>query len=545
MSNQNIGNAACVHKFDALVSSTADIEKNKVEVDKEKGVGRFKSMESSQTVENKLSLDDEIQNSATFSKYYPYQIEVDPAQDDKATEIKLCSFARPHMRAFHFAWWSYHVAFLMWFSISPLLIEVQKTLEITKEQIWTSSITAVSGTILMRFLLGPFCDKYGPRIPMGVILFVSAVPTAMTGLVNTAQDLAIMRFFIGMGGSTFVMCQYWTTTMFSKEWCGTANATVGGWGNLGGGITQLLVGSFLFPLLKNFFDDDAEKAWRTACIVPALLGLITAFCVVKYSDDSPKGNYAKLKKRDEMEDVNALNFFKSGARNFNTWLLFVQYACCFGVEITMNNTAAIYFSEKFYLSTERAAAVASIFGWMNIFARGLGGYISDKMNDRYGMRGRLFWQTFVLLLEGLLVIIFAFSGSLASSIAVLILFSIFVQAAEGSTYGIVPYINLTATGSTSGIIGAGGNTGAVVFSLIFRQLGETRNAFILIGTIIISSSLLSVFVNIKDHPGWFYHQENQVLEKEERQSFDEDSVTEFASDESPRSIKTFSFSEKG
>jgi len=101
-------------------------------------------------------------------KYYPYYLKVDPNQADKATEIKLCSVKRPHMRAFHFAWWSYHVSFLMWFSITPLLLEVKKTLEISSKQIWTSSITAVSGTIVMRFLLGPFCDKYGPRIPMGV-----------------------------------------------------------------------------------------------------------------------------------------------------------------------------------------------------------------------------------------------------------------------------------------------------------------------------------------------------------------------------------------
>lgn len=48
------------------------------------------------------------------TKFGQYMIKVDPSQDYKASEIKLCSFARPHMRAFHFSWWSYHVAFLMW-----------------------------------------------------------------------------------------------------------------------------------------------------------------------------------------------------------------------------------------------------------------------------------------------------------------------------------------------------------------------------------------------------------------------------------------------
>jgi NNP family nitrate/nitrite transporter-like MFS transporter len=99
------------------------------------------------------------------------------------------------------------------FSISPLLSEVQDDLGLSKQQIWSSSISAVSGTIIMRFLLGPFCDKYGPRIPMGIILFVSAVPTAMTGLVQNATGLTILRFFIGIGGSTFVMAQYWYVTL--------------------------------------------------------------------------------------------------------------------------------------------------------------------------------------------------------------------------------------------------------------------------------------------------------------------------------------------
>lgn len=52
-----------------------------------------------------------------------------------------------------------------------------------------------------------------------------------------------------------------------------------------------------------------------------------------------------------------------------------------------------------------------------------------------GLRGRLFWQSFVLIIEGSLVIVFAHAGTLATAIAVLIFFSIFVQAAEGSTYG--------------------------------------------------------------------------------------------------------------
>lgn len=52
----------------------------------------------------------------------------------------------------------------------------------------------------------------------------------------------------------------------------------------------------------------------------------------------------------------------------------------------MDNAAALYsyFREEFELTTEKAAVIASIFGWMNLFARGLDGYFSDKANDRFG-----------------------------------------------------------------------------------------------------------------------------------------------------------------
>jgi len=403
------------------------------------------------------------------------------------------------MRAFHFAWFGFFIAFFIWFSIAPLLPEVKKTLGLTKQELWTSNIIGVAGTIFMRFLLGPMCDKYGPRIPFAGILMFASIPTAMTGLVKTPTQLYILRLFIGSAGASFVMCQYWCSRMFAKEVVGTANALAAGWGNLGGGVTQLVMGSLLFPLFKSvIYDNDAEKAWRTVCVIPAIVAFGTGICIYLFSEDSPKGNYGAMKKAGLMAEVSAAGSFRSGALNFNTWLLFIQYATCFGVELTMNNAAAIYFKEEFDQTTESAAAIASLFGWMNLFARGLGGYSSDKLNTRMGMRGRLAVHTFALLAEGAMVIVFANSTSLAGSIVILVVFSTFVQMAEGTSYGIVPYVDPPNTGTISGIIGAGGNTGAVLFGLCFRQLSYI-DAFYIMGGCIMASSICSAFIFIPGH----------------------------------------------
>ena len=421
---------------------------------------------------------------------------MDPNQDDKAIEIRLKSFARPHMRAFHCSWWCFFVAFFIWFAIAPLLSEIRDDLGLSDSQVWTSNIVGVGGTVLMRFILGPLCDKYGARILFAVVLCVASIPTACTGLVHSSAGLSILRLFIGIAGGSFVMCQYWSSRMFSREVVGTANALCGGWGNLGGGVTQLVMGSALFPLFEWIYDGDSEKAWRTAPVVPAVVAFTSGIVVCLISDDAPKGNYKELKRHGHMHKVSATRCFRRGVANFNSWLLFVQYGCCFGVELTMNNTAALYFKDRFGQSTASAGAIASLFGWMNLFARGFGGYLSDHANSKWnGLQGRFRVQTVLLALEGAMVLVFATSQTLAGSIVIMVIFSLFVQAAEGSTYGIVPYVDPPSTGAISGIVGAGGNLGAVLFGLGFQQWGY-RTGFFIMGFCILASSFLTILIDI-------------------------------------------------
>jgi NNP family nitrate/nitrite transporter-like MFS transporter len=403
----------------------------------------------------------------------------------------------------HVARFAFFVAFFVWFAITPLLPEIQKTLNLDQRQIWHSNIANVAGTILIRLVLGPLCDTVGPRILFTFVLLFASIPTACTGLVKDAEGLIFLRLFIGVAGGSFVMCQYWTSRMFAKEIVGTANALVGGWGNLGAGVTQLIMGTGLFPLFKQIFEnepDPAESAWRYVCIVPAIVAFLTGIMIYRVSDDAPKGNYNEMKRHGTMAEVSAVKSFLSGASNFNTWLLFIQYGCCFGVELTMNNAAALYFHNKVPLTTDEAAAIASVFGWMNLFARGLGGWYSDSMNKKLGMRGRLYVQLVFLLCEGALVLVFANTDSLMGAVLVMIIFSVFVQAAEGSTYGIVPYVDPPATGSVSGIVGAGGNVGAVGFGMGFRELND-RDAFFIMGCTIMASAVTTVLININGHRG--------------------------------------------
>lgn len=361
----------------------------------------------------------------------------------------------------------------------------------------------------MRLILGPLCDLYGARILFTLVLCTASIPTAMTGLVNSAMGLNILRLFIGIAGGSFVTNQYWTSRMFTKEVVGTANGLVAGWGNLGAGVAQLVIGTVLIPIFTAIFGGNTELAWRTVCVLPAVIAFVTGIVIYRISDDAPKGNYTELKANGIFPEVSATSSFIRASLNWNTWFLSIQYAACFGVELTMYNTVVLYFMDVFGLSSEAAGAIVSIYGWLNLFARGLGGFISDFFNYKWGMCGRLWAQTICLFAEGSFVLIFAYTSTLGAAIATLVCFSVFVGAAKGTSYAIVPYVDPPNMGSVIGIVAAGGNVGAVLFGLGFRNL-DYNLAFLIMGCCIIGSSFLSVLIRIKGYSGLIWGHERRV-----------------------------------
>lgn len=191
----------------------------------------------------------------------------------KAKSFRLFSIQRPHMRSFHCSWFCFFVAFTTWFGIQPLLPTIRNELGLSKADIGHSGTASIAATIGIRVIVGPLCDYFGPRRIMSLLLIVGAIPMALAGLVKDATGLIILRLCVGILGGTFVPCQFWTTAMYNSEIVGTANALVGGWGNLGGGFTFILMPG-VFELVK-ICGAHEFLAWKIAVAVPAFICIIT------------------------------------------------------------------------------------------------------------------------------------------------------------------------------------------------------------------------------------------------------------------------------
>jgi len=417
---------------------------------------------------------------------------------NKATRIDLFNLRTPQMRAFHMSWFAFFLCFFAWFGIAPLMAIVREELNLTKEQIGNTIIASVAITILARFLIGWLCDNIGPRITYTLLLIFGSLPVMGIGLAESYESFLLFRLGIGVIGASFVITQYHTSVMFAPNCVGTANATSAGWGNLGGGVTQMVMPLVFAGFIGLGYTEFLS--WRMSMVVAGAVCLVAGIAYFFLTQDLPDGNFKELRARGEITSkAKTRGTFWVAAKDKRVWSLFLIYGACFGIELTINNIAALYYIDYFGLGLKTAGLVAGLFGLMNIFARTTGGIIGDKFGARGGLKARVRWLFIALFIEGIALIVFSRITLLPLAIGTMIIFSLFVQMSEGATYSVVPFINKKALGSIAGIVGAGGNMGAVAAGFLLRSEGLTwPTALLILGGGVLLLSFLAFTVRFSE-----------------------------------------------
>ncbi|KAF2208212.1 hypothetical protein CERZMDRAFT_49783 [Cercospora zeae-maydis SCOH1-5] len=471
----------------------------------------------------------------------------------KARSIPVFNPINKYGRVFFFSWFGFFIAFWSWYAFTPLLsLTIRQNLDLTTEQIANTNVAALTGTLLVRFVAGPLCDKFGPRWTYIIILLAGSIPTAMAGLVNNWQGLLALRFFVGILGGTFVPCQVWSTGFFDKNVVGSANALIGGWGNAGGGITY-----FLMPVIYDSLREDqgltSNVAWCVAFIVPFILIVATAAGMLFLCDDTPTGKWGERhaaarqlqqerlvdvppvtpsdrsvhsnEKKDEHDtdleqhrntpDIQTGQILDAAqheivvAPTFRTILhiltspqtLFhsATYACSFGGELAINSYLGAYYLKNFpSLGQTGAGRWAAMFGLLNVITRPLGGIIADIL---YKYTSSLWIKKLWIVLVGIVSGGFLIAIGLTDPMDQGMMFgliagmAVFLEAGNGANFALVPHVHPQANGVLSGIVGAVGNLGGVIYAIVFRYHGtDYAESFWITGVMIIGLNLVLCWV---------------------------------------------------
>lgn len=447
----------------------------------------------------------------------------------------LFRYKNPEIKALHLTWIAFFMTFYVWFNMAPLAAMMLQSEDwLTREDIQIFAIANVALTILARVFVGMALDRWGPRRVFSALLVVMAIPTFVFAFGDSREVLFVSRLVISCVGASFVIGIHMTALWFKPRDIGFAEGFYAGWGNFGSAGAALTIPSIALYVFGG--DDGWRYAIAMSGTVMALYGVYYWFAIT----DGPKpGTQRKPRKASALEVSSYgdmvlhilftifltgvlaivvyrihLSGFISDNLSYALYLgialiiiyqvvqilrvnlpilkrgvpeddrypyksvaaLHVTYFANFGAEIAVVSILPMFFLMTWGLSPVQAGLVASTFAFVNLVARPLGGLVSDRFgNRRFVMAAYMFGIGIGAVLMGLL----DSSWPLVIAVCFTILFSVFVQGAEGATFGIIPSIKRRVTGQISGMCGAYGNAGAVFYLFIFMYVTPQQFFFII------------------------------------------------------------------
>jgi NNP family nitrate/nitrite transporter-like MFS transporter len=469
----------------------------------------------------------------------------------------LFRFKNREIKALHLTWIAFFMCFYVWFNMAPLASSMLKSVGwLTKDDIRLFAIANVALTIPARILVGMALDRFGPRRVFSVLMVLMAVPALFFAFGDSKEQLFISRLVLSSIGASFVVTIHMVALWFPPRSIGFAEGFAAGWGNFGSAAAAMTL-----PTIALIFFGGPE-GWRwaiaTSGIVIAVYGVFYWFAI---TDGPSKDTHKKPRKVAALEvssyrdlimlaimtvpmvgilgilvwrvnntgyidDITAwacyfaivvvvlyqlyqvfrvnLPILKKGVPADDRYpfssvaALNTTYFANFGAELAVVSMLPMFFEETWGLTAAAAGMIAASFAFVNLFARPMGGLVSDRFgNRRFVMMAYMLGIAIGFFLMGLM----DSKWPLVVAVAITIGCSFFVQGAEGATFGIVPSIKRRLTGQISGMAGAYGNVGAVFYLFIFMYVTPSQFFMIIAAGALIS--WIACMIWLKEPEGGF------------------------------------------
>ena len=444
-------------------------------------------------------------------------------------------FKNREIKALHLTWIAFFISFYVWFNMAPLASSMLRSADwLTRDDIRLFAIANVALTIPARIIVGMALDRYGPRRVFSVLLVVMSLPTFVFAFGDTREVLFVSRLVMSSFGASFVVGIHMTALWFRPRDIGFAEGFYAGWGNFGSAAAALTLPTIALTIYGG--DEGWRWAIATSGLVMAAYGVFYWFAI---TDGPTADTHKKPRKANALEvsswgDLVLLCIFivpmvgilailvyriqlmgyidtmtasfcyaaitvvviyqivqalrvnvpilKQGVPEDDKYpfksvaALNATYFANFGAELAVVSMLPMFFEETWGVGAAAAGMLAASFAFVNLFARPMGGLVSDRFgNRRFVMLAYMFGIGVGFVLMGML----DSNWPLIVAVAITIMCSFFVQGAEGATFGIIPSIKRRVTGQISGMAGAYGNVGAVFYLFLFMFVTPTQFFFII------------------------------------------------------------------
>ena len=463
-------------------------------------------------------------------------------------KINLFNVSDSRIFTLHITWFAFFLTFVMWFSHAPLRDAIMASFDMSTDQ-WKALLTLnVALTIPSRIVIGMLVDKFGPRYVYSFLLWVAGFLCLFFALATSYEMLALARLLMGFIGAGFVIGIRMIGEWFPARQVGLAEGIYGGWGNFGSaaaawtlpslmllfdgedgwryaimatGAIAFVYGFFFFlkardtPKGSTYFKPKKSGGLEVssrrdfyfligmtvpmyACLA-VLVWKLSPTGVNLLPQSAAYGLYAALAglfgvQVGSIYQVNK-EMLRVGVDELQRYkfkqvaILDINYFVTFGSELAVVSMLPGFFMDTFGLGPAVAGFFGGGFALMNLLARPMGGFVSDKFGRR---------STMLVLICGLAVGYFVM-GQVASAwpiwmaVAATMMCSFFVQSGEGAIFALVPLVKRRLSGQIAGMVGAYGNVGAVCFLTVYSFV-DASTLFVVIGCSSALAFIASLFL---------------------------------------------------
>lgn len=368
--------------------------------------------------------------------------------------------------------------FMVWVILSSLMPFLKEDLHIPPGQIaWITAIPVLLGSVL-RIPIGYYTNRLGARQLFTFSFLLLLVPVYYISEANSAVDLMIGGFFLGIGGAVFSVGVTSLPKYYPKEKHGFVNG-IYGVGNAGTALS-----TFFAPIMAQ------QIGWSST--VKLYLGLLLLFAAL---------NFFLGDKSEPRVKTSVMEQIKGVYRNEKLWFLSLFYFITFGSFVAFTVYLPNFLVSSFGLEKVDAGMRTAGFIALATVVRPLGGWLGDRFNAL---------KVLMFVFGGLsgFGVLLSFSPSLHLYTAGCLAIAICAGIGNGTIFKLVPHYFSKQAGIVNGIVSAMGGLGGffppLILSILFSMTGHYAIGFMALSEVALAS-LIIVF--------WMYYQDKLQLAK--------------------------------
>jgi MFS family permease len=396
------------------------------------------------------------------------------------------------------------ITFLDRLAIAVAGPRIQDDLHITPER-WGWVLGAFTlGYGIFEMPAGALGDRRGQRAVLTRIVVWWSLFTAATAAAFHFVQLICTQFLFGAGeAGAYPNASGVIARWFPKQERARAQGAVWAASRFGGALSALMV----IPLLH-------AAGWRGMFCTLSLAGLVWATLWWRWYHDQPSKQPGITKA--ELDEIgggsprsHAGGVWRPLFRSRQTWLLMAMYSCYVWGAWFYFSWFPTYLVRGAGFTEKQMGLLSSLPFIMGCFGNLAGGFLSDRLAVRYGIKAARCGQACTsLAVSSLLILALAFT---TDKVLVIVLASAGFGVLDlmlPATWALCLDLGRTHAGALSGAMNSAGLAGGflctVLFGYLVRDTGGYRAPLCLISAMVMTSAILFAFIDPR-RPVWKEH----------------------------------------